>query len=372
MEAENFSIKIDGEEVDDLYQDLLNFEVDLDDSLAAMFSMKIAITQDVDGIWNYLDDTRLQPWKQVTITAGFGEEPEELITGYITHIKPQFTPERTECFLEVWGMDGSVLMDREEKLKDWPGKKDSDVASEIFSLYGFSAETEDTAVIHDEAISTMIQRETDIQFLKRLALRNGYECFVDGTKGYFRPPQIDAPPQPTLAVHFGDETNVASFSIEVNALTPANVAMCQIDRTTKEVLESVVESSLQKPLGSTNGNGFLGAGMSAGKAFVGRNAATGSPEMAALCQSLFHEGEWFVTGEGEIHANEYGHVLKPRGTVTIKGLGETHSGVYYVSRVSHSFSSEGYTQAFKVKRNAVALTGSEDFAGGSSGFAGLL
>jgi hypothetical protein len=337
-----------------------------------MFRMKISITQDINGIWNYLDDVRLQLWKPVTIAAGFGDDTVELITGYITHIKPQFTSERTECFLEVWGMDGSVLMDREEKLKDWPSKKDSDVAAEIFSLYGFSAETEDTAVIHDEAVSTMIQRETDIQFLKRLALRNGYECFVDGTKGYFRPPKIDEPPQPTLAVHFGDETNVASFSLEMNALTPANVTMCQIDRTSKEVLETVVESSLQKPLGSTNGTGFLGAGMSPGKAYVGMNTATGSPEMAAICQSLFHAGEWFVIGEGEIHANEYGHVLKPRSTVTIKGLGETHSGVYYVCRVSHTFSSEGYTQGFKVKRNAVALTGSEDFSGGSSGLDGLL
>jgi phage protein D len=262
-------------------------------------------------------------------------------------------------------MDGSVLMDREEKLKDWPNKKDSDIASEIFGLYGFSAEAEDTAVIHDEAISTIIQRETDIQFLKRLALRNGYECFVHGTTGYFRPPQIDETPQPTLAVHFGDETNVARFSIEVNALAPANVAMYQIDRSSKEVLEAVVESSLQTALGSKNGTGFLGAGMQPGKAYIGMNAATGNPEMTALCQGLFHEGEWFVTGEGEIDASEYGHVLKPRRTVTVKGVGETHSGLYYVSRVTHVFSSDGYTQNFKVKRNAVELTGEEDFAGGS-------
>jgi phage protein D len=370
MEAENFSIMIDGQEAEDLYPDLMKLEVELDDALAGMFRLRITITKDTDGIWTYLDDARLHLWKEVTIKASFGDEMEDLITGYITHVKPHFTPERTECFLDVWGMDGSVLMDREEKLKDWPNKKDSDIASEIFGLYGFSAKTDDTAVIHDEAVSTIIQRETDIQFLKRLALRNGYECYVDGKTGYFRPPQIDETPQPTLAVHFGDETNVASFSIEVNALTPANVAMYQIDRSSKEVLEAVVESSLQTVLGSKNGTDFLGAGMQPGKAYIGMNAATGNPEMTALCQGLFHEGEWFVTGEGEIHANEYGHMLRPRGTVTIKGLGETHSGIYYVCRVIHVFSSEGYTQGFKVKRNGVAPTGAEDFAGGSSGLLG--
>ena len=84
-------------------------------------------------------------------------------------------------------MDGSVLMDREEKLKDWPNKKDSDIAAEIFNLHGFTPEVEDTEVIHDEAVSTVIQRETDIQFLNRLALRNGFECYVEGTTGVLPP-----------------------------------------------------------------------------------------------------------------------------------------------------------------------------------------
>jgi phage protein D len=372
MEAEHFSIAIDGQETEDLYEDLLSVEVELDDTLAAMFRLTIAIGQDNDGIWSYLDDERLHLWKEVTISAGFGDETDDLITGYITHVRPHFTAEPTGCLLEVWGMDGSVLMDREEKLKDWPNKKDSDIAAEIFGLYGLSAETENTAVIHDEAVSTIIQRETDIQFLKRLALRNGFECYVDGRTGYFRPPEIAEAPQPTLAVHFGDETTVVSLLIEANALTPANVAMCQVDRTSKEVLESVAESSLQTPLGSMAGTRFIGAGVPAGKAYIGMSVATGNPEMTALCQGLYHDAEWFVTGEGEIRANEYGHVLKPRRTVTIKGLGETHSGVYYVCSVNHVFGSDGYTQTFKVKRNAVAPTGNEDFSVASGGLLGEL
>jgi phage protein D len=259
-------------------------------------------------------------------------------------------------------------MDREEKLKDWPNKKDSDIASEIFNLYGFTPDVEDTEVIHDEAVSTIIQRETDMQFLKRLALRNGFKCFIEGTTGYFRTPQVDATPQPVLAVHFGGETNIDRFSVEVNALTPANVAMFQVDRTNKEILDEAVETSQQTVLGATNAAGLLAVGIDPGQVYIGMNAATGNPEMAALCQGLFHEGEWFVTGEGEIAANQYGHVLKPRGTVTIKGVGETYSGVYYVSHVTHSFTSDGYAQSFRVKRNAIMPTGSEDFSASSGLF----
>ena len=40
-------------------------------------------------------------------------------------------------------------------------------------------------------------------------------------------------------------------------------------------------------------------------------------------------------------ANQSGEVLRPRATVTIKGVGELYSGVYYVSRVTHTFSGSG-------------------------------
>ena len=53
--------------------------------------------------------------------------------------------------------------------------------------------------------------------------------------------------------------------------------------------------------------------------------------------------------------------------MTIKGIGETYSGIYYVTHVTHSFTAEGYTQYFRVKRNALMPTGAEDFSGGPAG-----
>jgi hypothetical protein len=201
-----------------------------------------------------------------------------------------------------------------------------------------------------------------MQFLRRLALRNGFECFVEGGRGYFRPPQVDASPQPVLAVHFGNETNVGAFSIEVNALAPANVAMFQVDRLDKEILQARVQASGQTALGKVDAADLLTSGVSPGQVYVGMSAATGIPEMAGLCQGLYDQAVWFVTGEGEIAGNHYGHVLRPRGTVTIKGVGETYSGVYYVTHVAHTFTPDGYTQYFRVKRNALMPTGAEDFS----------
>ncbi len=362
MEHENLKIEIDGQEPGDIYADMISLEVELDDELACMYKLKIAIMQNPDGTWKYLDDDRFALWKQVTISAGYASGMDELISGYTTHVRPAFDPDPSQCILEIWGMDGSVLMDREEKLKDWPNKKDSDIASEIFNSYGLTPDVEDTSIVHDEAVSTIIQRETDMQFLKRLALRNGYEYYVEGSTGYFRPPQVDDPPQPVLAVLFGDETNVERLSIEVNAVKSAQVAMFQIDRSDKSVLDASATTGQLTLLGGKDAAALLSSAVDPAKIYVGMNVATGKPEMTALCQGLFDEYGWFVTAEGEISGNKYGHVLKPRKTVTIKGIGETHSGVYYVNHVTHSFSSGGYSQFFQVKRNAIMLSGSEDFS----------
>ena len=389
MECERFIIETEDGEVDVPKTDLISLEVELDSELASMFRLRLAIRQQRDGTWTYLDEERFRIWKPITVTAGFDTGAEALMSGYITHVKPAFDPDPAQCTLEIWGMDGSVLMDREEKLRAWPNEKDSTIASQIFSRYRFSSVVEDTQVIHDEAVSTILQRETDMQFLKRLALRNGFECYVEGTTGYFRKPQVGATPQPVLAVHFGEETNVNRLSIEVNALTPANVTMFQVDRTSKGVpeaaatngqqpadqtskgvLEAAATTSQQPALGATRS--FLPAGIAQGQMYISMNVTTGLPEMAALCQGLFHEAEWFVTAEGEIAGNQYGHVLKPRGTVTIKGVGETYSGIYYVTHVTHTFTSSGYTQSFRAKRNALMPTGTENFAASSARLSGLL
>lgn len=363
MECERFTLKTEEGELTVPKTDLLSLEVELDTELASMFRLRLAIRQQRDGTWTYLDEARFRIWKPLSITGGFDTGTEELISGYITHMKPDFPPHPGQCSLEIWGLDGSVLMDREEKLRAWPDDKDSAVATKIFSEYGFSSVTDDTEITHDQAISTIMQRETDMQFLKRLALRNGFECYVEGTMGFFRLPRLSGTPQPGLAVHFGTATNVTRFSLEVNALTPTKVAMFQVDRTSKEVLETRVEAGQQTALGASSAADLLTKGVSLGQVYVSMNTVSNPAEMRILCQELFHQAEWFVTAEGEVDGKRYDHVLKPRETVTIKGVGATYSGVYYVTHVTHTFTPKGYTQVFRVKRNALLPTGAEDFAG---------
>jgi phage protein D len=372
MDNEHIIVELDGEENETLYGDLIRLEVELDDDLMGMFRMQIGLRLAQDGSWTYIDDDTFMLWMPVTISVGFNGDADELLSGFITHLKPHFDADPAHCTLDVWGIDRSVIMDRVETLKDWPGKKDSDIASEILDQQGFSANVEDTQVIHEEEVSTILQRETDWQFLKRLARRNGYEVYVQGDDAYFRPPNLDDPPQPTLAAHFGADTNLKSIALEADALLPAHVNMFQIDRLNKEILDASAESSLQTALGSTGAENLPSGDIDPAQIAVRENVTMGSPEMLALTQAIYHQSEWFVSAEGEIDANAYGHVLLPHRTVLIKGIGETYSGTYYVTRVVHTFTSDGYSQRFRARRTGLGLTGDEDFGSEGGGLLGGL
>lgn len=372
MPFENILIEIDAEEATDLYESVIQLDVELTDDLPATFHLVLSMALDASGTWTLADDERMRAWTPVRLSGGFVEGgPELLLDGYVTEVRPRFDPNPSQCTLEVRGMDRSVLMDRKEVLKAWPNKKDSDIASEILGLYGLHPSVTDTAVVHEETLSTIIQRETDLQFLQRLALRNGFVCVVDDTSAYFGPVPVEDEPQPVLAAHFGAETTLSSFAVTVDALRPAHVMMHQVDRLNKEVLSTATETSDAEALGSLSADALLPPGVDPASVVVARNAATGMPEMEALCEGLFREGTWFVDAKGEVEANDYGHVLRPRRQVTVKGVGETYSGVYYVSYVRHRFSPDGYTQTFRAQRDGLLLTGREDFSSGG-GLLGLV
>jgi hypothetical protein len=57
-----------------------------------------------------------------------------------------------------------------------------------------------------------------------------------------------------------------------------------------------------------------------------------------------------ITASGELDAMRYEGLLKPRGVVGVRGVGDTYDGFYYVKQVSHSISQGAYTQSFSLER----------------------
>ncbi len=361
------SISIEDTAAPDLFLSLLEMEVDEDHQLASIFRIKLAIQLQDDGTWTFLDDDRLQLWKKIEIKAKVGDDESSLIKGYLTRMSTHIDSDESNSYLELKGMDATCLMNLEEKIKDWPGQSDSDIATQILSNYNLTPQVDDTSVVHDDTVSTIIQRDTDIQFLKRLARRNGFECVVRGDTAFFQKPALSGSPQPVLAAFFGPDTNLNSFDARINAAKPAKVEMHQIDTIGKQVLDASAEQGQQKQLGRDTASSLSPPGGATSKVIVRHAITTGQEEMKALSQAFSDEAEWFIEATGEIDSVIYGSVLQSRKLVPIKGVGEMFSGVYYVTNVKHTFNVDRYIQKFKARRNAMAPK-PDDFGGGGLPF----
>jgi phage protein D len=367
MIAEVIRVAIDGRPRDAFVPDIVLLEVEEDLEQAAAFRLQLAITTRSDGSWTYVDDPLFQVWRRFTVEAGYAGAPETLIEGYVTHVELMIGADG-EPYLELSGMDMSAAMDLAEKQLAWPNKKDHEIAQELFSSYGLSYEVEDTVATPGEAVATTLQSETDIRFLRRLAARNGFECHVRGSTGYFRSPNLQELPQKTLALEFGRETNLAEIRVRVDG-TPGTVAeMRRVDPVAKQVEVERLQASPRRTLGRRP-LAELRSGLPQGRRLLRRELAASPAEMRGRLRQAYEGASRFVTAEGEIDGRVYRAVLRARRLVTIKGIGETYSGFYYVTRVRHSFTIDGYTQRFEAYRNGLGLTGEERFTAAALPFA---
>jgi phage protein D len=363
-------IRVDGDSSNELYDDLIAVEVGERVGEPSSFALQVGIFKQRTGGWTRLDETTtsaggFSPWQRITIAAGFDSQPDVLIDGYVAGVAPRFEPVEADSYLLVWGYDASYAMDLDEKVREWPDKKYSDIASELFQAHGIAAgEVVDTQVLQGRDNELLIQRGTDWQFLKNLARRVGFDVFVRGGKGYFRPSELSRTPQKDLTVHFGQTaTNVIWFEPRVVGDLPTKITMARPNAVTKKIEKVEVTTSPLRALGGRDSDALRG-----GRRVTPQPTALAPPDpvvseqaMEALATGIRRRNDWIVTGEGEIDGMIYGRALRADGVVLIKGAGRTFSGRYYVTDVTHRITPDGYTQRFKVTRNGLDVQGDEPF-----------
>jgi phage protein D len=336
--------------------------------MADMLRLRVAVAvkQDASG-WTVLDDsafTRLANLK-LSVTVGSGTSVP-LISAYVIEVHTVFSSEPGGSELAVTAMDPTVLMHLEEKVKSWPNMMDSDVAQSIFSdaNYKFTPVIESTGWSRHENDHTLTQRGTDIQFLQELATRNGYECFVDmndagDVEGHFHPPKHDGQAQGTLTVNMGSATNVNKFQAKFDMLGPVTATAATLDPDNASTQNGQADNTTQAD----------GMGESPSvpadrprKVLLSGLGMAQSGEVQRFTQAAVDRSSWSIVAEGELNTVAYGGVLKAKQPVMVRGAGRQFSGRYYVERVLHVIGSDGsYVQHFTLKRNAVGLTGQENF-----------
>jgi phage protein D len=361
-----FSLKVDGQPLDDAVMAQLQ-SMEAEEHLRMADILRLVFNTDVNeegSGWRILDDDVFPPLAnlQLQITVG-NNDPVTVIDAYVVETQTALTNNPGESTLTVLAMDASVLLSRREVVRSWAGMADSDIAGAIFNEYGFSADVEATDVTYEEDNTLIVQRGTDMQFLQLLAMRQGFELYIDvdpssgRLTGRFGPLQLEDEPQGLLTIHMGQSSNLNYLNVRYDMLRPTEVRVDNIDAESGEDQSGSASESDVTLLG---GDGLFAATTPR----VSRLLPAGAnieAELNRLAKGLTNRSSFAVIAEGEVDTNNFGLVLRAKRTVSVRGAGRVYSGVYLVERVHHAFVEGQYSQSFTLRRNALSPRRQDDF-----------
>lgn len=340
-------------------------QVENNSGMAGIFRLRLAIGMSDGGDWTVIEDDPFQPLTPVSIgiQAGTGLS-EPLINGYVTSQQILLSNEPGRSMLEIIGMDPTVLMNLEEKVTAWPDMSDSDIAAVIFEQYGFVTDIDQTQPVRQENEITTIQRGSDIRFLRRLAERSGFECYVESDPvtnimtGHFHRPRLQDRAQDVLSINFGKDTNVTSFSARYDMLQPTTAQASEVEIGSKSVQNAQAQTISENKLGR---EGTLERIQRQTVVLPAQRGLSNTGELQTLCQAVVDRSAWAIIAEGELDTAVYENILRASRTVNVRGAGNLFSGTYFVNKVLHNITGDTYSQRFELRKNAVGLTGTENF-----------
>jgi hypothetical protein len=197
----------------------------------------------------------------------------------------------------------------------------------------------------------------DLEYLRYLAHRSGYVFYVDpgpvpGTSTAYWGPEIKIGlPQPALNIDMDAFTNVETLQFRVEK-DRKKIPLVRIQEEKSKVpLELPIPdiTPLNPPLG-------LIPPLPPKIAPV-----KGSDQVSPLTAVMMGLAEASRTsdavfGNGTLDVLRYGHILKSRQLVGVRGAGMAFDGLHYVSKVTHNIKRGEYKQSFELKRNALVST----------------
>jgi len=199
---------------------------------------------------------------------------------------------------------------------------------------------------------------TDLAYVKSLAHDVGYVFYIDPgpvpgvSKAYWGPEIRVGAPQPALNLTLdGPHGNVKSLTFRFDKERKELPILFIQEPTTKVPIPIPVPdvTPLNPPLGVVP--------PLPPKITMLKDTAKMNPLQAAM-RGLAYAGQHSdsVFGTGSLDVYRYGHVLKARQLVGVRGAGEAFDGLHYVKSVSSSLKRGEFTQSFSLARNALLST----------------
>lgn len=198
------------------------------------------------------------------------------------------------------------------------------------------------------------QQGTDLAYIQQLANEVGYVFYIEPGEApltniaYFGPEIKVGPPQPALNLDMDAHTNVESLNFSFDptkGVLPVVFIQNQLTRAPIPIPIPDV-NPLQPPLG------LLPTPIANLKLM--KDTAKMNP-MQAISKGLDEakKSQDAVSGSGSLDVLRYGHILKPRKLVGVRGVGVAYDGLYYVRSVTSTLKRGEFKQSFSLTRNGL-------------------
>lgn len=201
------------------------------------------------------------------------------------------------------------------------------------------------------------QQGKDLEYITQLAHANGYVFYVEpgpavgASIAYWGPEVKVGVPQPALNINMDAHTNIEALSFTFDAASKGiPLVYIQIEETRTAIPIPIPNlNPLQPPLG-------LLAPLDVQIDRLGNTAKLSPMQALALGVAQSSRSSDVVKANGSLNVVRYGHVLKSRALVGVRGAGDAFDGLYFVKKVTHKIQRGTYTQDFTLTRNGLVST----------------
>lgn len=310
-----------------------------------------------EGDLPLLKDSRIEAGAELAVVVPIEGQDQVLVRGPVCGQRIQLVHGGSESWVEVEGRDLSIAMNREMRAEIYSGVSASDVVRTILDRYGLQPDVEDTDGQFTEEKHALVQRDTDLRFVRRLAQRCGFQFWVtasaDGTAtAHFRRPKLDGEPAALLKIN-SDAPNLAQLNLDWDVERPTTAVATQLSLNDKSDIDGQVARS---PLGPLGAQGLLDiTGDTRTVQIVAPVDEAG--DLKGRGEGALIDWGWFIraTCETSLRAlgkqSGVGKLLRAHSVVELQGAGSRHSGRYYVCGVRHEISASGHIMKLELIRN---------------------
>jgi phage protein D len=344
------AIAVDGTP-DDLLAGAAQVEVEERMGDTARFRLRFGL--DIgDGDLPLLLDNRIGPGSELSVLVPSNGTTHCLVKGPVHGQRIHLVHGGTGSTVEVWGSDGTVTMDREARSVVHADGTDSDAVTSVLGGYGFVADVDPTPGRHLETKHALVQRESDLRFVRKLARRNGYLFWLTSDDhgvdtAHFKRPDLSGDPARTVRINLA-APNVDSLDLVWDVERPTSVEGAQLDANTKERLDGAVAGS---PLEAMAGGDLASITGDTRSVFLAA-PADDAGDLQARGEGALIEAGWFVRVRCATTLEGLGDVARAHTVAMVRGAGSRHSGRYFVAGVRHRIDPAGHRMDLDLVRNA--------------------